>query len=156
MKPLFLCLTLIVALNLPTPSALAQNVDNPFVDHTPFEIPGGKYVTAEEAKHLWDQKAMFVDTRVSEEYRERTIKGAINIVYKEQFARTRLVGSKDEFDLAALPADKNQPLVFFCNGSPCWKGYKAALKAIAAGYTQVHWYRDGLPDWTKRGYPTQP
>ncbi len=127
-----------------------------FVDHTPREIPGGRYLTTKEAKTLFDQGVLFIDARLPAEFAEQTIKGAINLPYHEQFARTRLIGKQDQFDLTRLPADKTQPLVFFCNGSPCWKGYKAARKAIEAGYQAVHWYRDGLPAWQSAGYPTAP
>lgn len=127
-----------------------------FVDHTPLEIPGGRYVTTKEAKALFDQGVLFIDARIPAEFAEQTIKGAINLPYHEQFARTSLIGKQDQFDLTRLPGDKTQPLVFFCNGSPCWKGYKAARKAIDAGYQAVHWYRDGLPAWQRAGYPTAP
>ena len=65
------------------------------------------------------------------------------------------IGSGDKFDLTALPSDKNTELVFYCNGTPCWKGYKAADRAIKGGYKRVYWYRDGLPSWEAKGYPTE-
>lgn len=127
-----------------------------FVDHTPREIPGGRYVTTAEAKQLFDQGATFIDTRTPKEFQERTIPGAINLPYHEQFPRTRLIGREDRLALDKFPAEKEKPLVFFCNGSPCWKGYKAARKAIEAGYRAVYWYRDGLPAWQRANHPTAP
>jgi rhodanese-related sulfurtransferase len=46
-------------------------------------------------------------------------------------------------------------MVFYCNGSPCWRGYKGADAAIKAGYKKVSWFRDGLPAWESKGFPTE-
>ncbi len=43
--------------------------------------------------------------------------------------------------------DKTKPLVFFCLSSQCWLSYNASLRAVAAGYTNVHWYRGGIEAW---------
>ncbi len=32
---------------------------------------------------------------------------------------------------------------------------KGADAAIKAGYKQVYWFRDGLPAWSAKGYPTE-
>ena len=57
--------------------------------------------------------------------------------------------------LSKLPAEKATELVFYCNGSPCWKGYKGAIRAIETGYTHVHWYRDGMLGWGQALYPVE-
>lgn len=124
-------------------------------EETPQSIPGGTLVTTDQAKEQFDKGARFVDTRVAAEYAEKKIKGAINVVYKEKFARESRVDAEDTFDLAKLPSDKNAAVVFYCNGSPCWKGYKGAAAAIKAGYKKAYWYRDGLPAWTSKGLPTE-
>ena len=43
--------------------------------------------------------------------------------------------------------DKAKPVVFFCLSSLCWLSYNASLRALAAGYTNVMWYRGGLESW---------
>jgi rhodanese-related sulfurtransferase len=55
-----------------------------------------------------------------------------------------------EFDkhLAALPADKATPLVFYCGGLKCPLSHKSAEKALALGYTDVKVFADGYPAWT--------
>ena len=47
-------------------------------------------------------------------------------------------------------------LVFYCLSRECWMSYNAALRAIAAGYGNVLWYRGGLEAWKLAGLPTQP
>ncbi len=124
-------------------------------EETPQSIPGGTMVTTDQAKEQFDKGVKFIDTRVAAEFAEKKIKGATNVIYKEKFARESKVDAEDIFDLTKLPADKNTAMVFYCNGSPCWKGYKGAAAAIKAGYKKVFWYRDGLPGWTSKVYPTE-
>jgi rhodanese-related sulfurtransferase len=123
---------------------------------TPDTLDGVKSVTAEQARELQAKGAPLIDTRVAGEYAEKTIKGAVSVPYKEKSAKA--VGfdrTQDSFDLAKLPADKNAPVVLFCNAGECWKSYKAAVVARDAGYKQIHWFRGGMPEWTGKSLPTQ-
>lgn len=124
-------------------------------EETPKSIPGGTFVDAAKAKALHDKGAVFVDARVAAEYAEQHIKGAISVVYKEKHKKVSTIDPTDEFDLAKLPADKSKAMIFYCNGSPCWRGYKAAAASIKAGYKNVNWFRDGLPAWKEKGYPVE-
>ena len=125
------------------------------VEETPMSIPGGTFASVEQAKEQFDQGAVFVDARVAAEYAEKHVKGAINAVYKETYPRVAKTDPADAFDIAKLPPDKAKPLVFYCNGSPCWKGYKGAEVAIKSGYKQVYWFRDGVPAWVAKGFPVE-
>lgn len=124
-------------------------------EDTPLSIPGGGFASVEQAKALFDKGVMFVDARVAVEYVEKHVKGAVNVPFKEEFSKVSKTGPGDKFDMAKLPSDKNKEMVFYCNGTPCWKGYKAAALAIKAGYKKVHWYRDGLPAWDSKGFPVE-
>jgi len=124
-------------------------------EETPMSIPGGTMVDAAKAKALHDKGALFVDARVAAEYAEKHIKGAVNVVFKEVHKKMAKLDPKDEFDMSKLPADKSKAMVFYCNGSPCWRGYKAAAASIKAGYKNVNWFRDGLPAWKEKGYPVE-
>jgi rhodanese-related sulfurtransferase len=125
------------------------------VEETPMDFPGGTMVTTDKAKALFDAGAVFIDARVPNEYAEEHIKGAKNVLYKETFPKVAKTDPADTFDPAKLPADKGTAMVFYCNGSPCWKGYKGAAEAVKAGYTKVNWYRDGIPAWKAAGYPVE-
>lgn len=125
------------------------------VEETPTSIPGGTYVTAAQAKEQFDKGALFVDSRVPAEFAEEHIKGAVSIVYREKHGRVSTIAPEDSMDLAKLPTDKSKALVFYCNGSPCWRGYKGALSAINAGHSNVYWFRDGLPAWKAAGHPVE-
>jgi rhodanese-related sulfurtransferase len=121
-------------------------------EETPTAIPGGTFVSAQDAKAQFDKGAKFVDARVAAEYAEKHIKGAVNVPYKETHPKVSKVDAADTFDVSKVPPG---PVVFYCNGSPCWKAYKAAAAAIKAGHKQVYWFRDGIPAWDAKSFPSE-
>ena len=127
-----------------------------FAAETPMSLEGGTMVTADQAKKLVDAGAPIIDARVANEYAEAHIKGAKSVPYKERSGKVANFDPKDDrFDVAKLPADKAAPVIFYCNGATCWKGYKAAKTAVGAGYTKVQWLRGGIPEWKAKGYPVE-
>lgn len=50
--------------------------------------------------------------------------------------------------------DTDAILIFFCTAD-CWQSWNAAKRAIALGYTNVHWYPLGSDGWTEHGYELQ-
>jgi ABC-type phosphate/phosphonate transport system substrate-binding protein/rhodanese-related sulfurtransferase len=123
---------------------------------TPRTLPGATMVTAPEVADLLKKGATLYDTRSAEEYNTRHIQGAKLLPYGEKSRKEVGFDDKsDTFDVAKLPADKNAPVVFACNGAECWKSYKASLVAIKAGHKQVYWFRGGFPEWNLAGLPTQ-
>jgi rhodanese-related sulfurtransferase len=127
-----------------------------YAQHTPESLAGAKLVNAEEVQKLMAAGVPVIDARVANEYAEEHIKGAKNVPYKEKSAKSPdFDASKDQFDLAKLPADKSAPLVFYCNAGECWKSYKASVAAMKAGYGKVHWFRGGFPEWKSKHLPTE-
>lgn len=123
---------------------------------TPTTLAGVKVVSADEVKRMLDAGTPVIDTRVTAEYAEKTIKGARSVPYREKSAKAvSFDATQDQFDLSKLPSDKAAPLVFFCNAGECWKSYKASVVAQKAGWTKIHWFRGGMPEWTAKGLPTQ-
>ena len=123
---------------------------------TPDSLPGVTVVTAEKAKAMAESGVLIVDTRVANEYVEQHIKGAVNIPYKEKSAKSvNFNASQDSLDLSKLPADKNTPVIFYCNAGECWKSYKSSVLAVKAGYKKIHWLRGGIPEWKVKGFPVE-
>ncbi|MFA6062663.1 MAG: rhodanese-like domain-containing protein [Gallionella sp.] len=123
---------------------------------TPDSIKGATLVDATKAKSLADAGSKMIDARVANEYAEGHIKGAISVPYKEKSAKSvDFDASQDNIDMTKLPADKNAGMIFYCNGAECWKGYKAAVAAVKAGYKTVYWLRLGIPEWKAKGYPVE-
>lgn len=52
--------------------------------------------------------------------------------------------------------DQGVPIIVYCSDPQCWLSYNAALRAIAAGYTNVYWYRGGITAWQMAGLPVSP
>lgn len=106
-----------------------------------------KAVTSEQLQTRIERKDPFVlvDARTPEEYDEAHIVTAINIPEKS-------------FDKASaqLPTDKGTLLIIYCNGVKCGKSKKVALKAEAAGYTNIMLYPDGFPVWEEKALPIKP
>ena len=123
---------------------------------TPRTLPGATVVTAPEVADLLKKGGTLYDTRSAEEYNTRHIQGAKLLPYGEKSRKeVGFDAQADSFDVAKLPADKNAPVVFACNGAECWKSYKASLVAVKAGHKQVYWFRGGFPEWNLAGLPTQ-
>ena len=49
--------------------------------------------------------------------------------------------------------DLGKPLVVFCHPD-CWGSWNAAKRAILYGYTDVHWYEEGIEGWQESGHET--
>lgn len=119
---------------------------------TPRSLAGATVVDAAAVAKLAAAGAHLIDTRNAEEFKAGHLPGAKLVPYVEHSAKDAdFDASKDQFDLSQLPADKSAALVFNCNGPECWKSYKASVAALKAGYSRVHWFRGGFPEWRAAG-----
>ena len=140
---------------LPVPRTLIPIIRNSWND-TPMVIEGANVVTAAQVNRMLENDVPIIDARVESEYSTEHIRGAINVTYFEKSAKSASFNPKhDKFDLSQLPAKKNADIIFYCNAGACWRGYKAAVVAVNAGYTKVHWFRGGMPEWGEKGLPTE-
>lgn len=123
---------------------------------TPASLANVNLVSAEQARKMMEAGVPLIDTRVANEYVHEHVKGAQSIPYKEKSAKSTAFDPKeDSFDLSKLPADKNAPVIFYCNAGECWKSYKASKVAVDAGHRKVNWMRGGIPEWKAKGYPVE-
>lgn len=131
-------------------SELEPNVGTP----TPLEIPVGKRVTTPQVQTLLtDKKAILIDVLVDNH--PQTLKGA---VYVPSGGAPGTVTDERQKEFVAVldrltKGDKARPLIFYCAGPTCWESYNAVLRAAAAGYTSLNWYRGGLAAWHASGLP---
>lgn len=131
-------------------------VTTAYAVETPATLNGTTLVSAEKAKEMHDKGILVIDSRLANEYVESHVKGAINVPYKEKSAKTvDFDASQDSFDISKLPADKNTPMIIYCNSGECWKSYKASVVAMKAGYKKIYWFRGGMPEWKAKGYPSE-
>jgi PQQ-dependent catabolism-associated CXXCW motif protein len=52
----------------------------------------------------------------------------------------------------ASGGDSSRLLVLYCL-TDCWMSWNAAKRALALGYSNVAWYRDGTDGWSAAGLP---
>ena len=107
------------------------------------EIPQGvSVVTAPELRKMLAEKKVLVVNALSRiEYRVQHIPGSINIPVDE------LQSSSD------MPADKLQPIAFYCNGVACPYSRRACQIAVRLGYKHVYWFKGGILEWRQFQYP---
>ena len=132
---------------------LEANVGSP----TPLEVPGGKRATTAQVRELLgDKRTLLID--VLADNHPQTLKNAKFVPVGGTFG-SLTDGNQAQFSaiLGKLTAgDRNRPLVFFCAGPQCWESYNAMLRAEAAGYRNIHWYRGGLIAWQASGLDMEP
>jgi malonate-semialdehyde dehydrogenase (acetylating)/methylmalonate-semialdehyde dehydrogenase len=121
---------------------------------TPASLPGTRVIDVAEAKALIEKGTKVFDVRLPEEFDHGHIPGSLLVPYDEASAKeVDFIASEDKFDLRKLPADKNETFLMYCDGTICWKSYKAAHMAIQNGWKNVLWFRGGLPAWKEAGLP---
>jgi PQQ-dependent catabolism-associated CXXCW motif protein len=125
---------------------------------TPLAIPSAVTVTTVELKNAMDSGRPVVLIDALGDEHARTIKGAVALPYAGIFGtfndqiQTRLANALN----GLLQGRTDASLVFFCEGVDCWESYNAALRAHAAGFQNISWYRGGLAAWREAGFPMQP
>ena len=122
---------------------------------TPKALPGATVVTLPEVKALVGNGAVLVDTRIADEYKDKHIPGAMWLPYGEKSLKDIAFDAKVDSFPGLAKLDREQNIVFQCNGPECWKSYKASRAAIVAGYKHVYWFRGGMPEWETAGERTE-
>jgi len=112
---------------------------------TPLQLAGAKTITAIQAKSMFDAGAVFVDPRKDTDW------DAGRIPESEHLELTSML---TENSLSKL-VKKGEPVIFYCNGVKCKVSYDAAEKAVSWGFSDVNWFRGGMPDWKNAGYPIE-
>jgi rhodanese-related sulfurtransferase len=122
---------------------------------TPSQLPGATIVNAAQVAEMHQKGVPVIDVRLGKEYYEKHIRGAVSIPYAEKSLKD--VAFDAAIDEWAGPdkLDKNQPVIFHCNGPECWKSYKAAKVALSKGFKTVYWFRGGFPEWETTGFAVE-
>jgi rhodanese-related sulfurtransferase len=87
----------------------------------------------------------FLDARRSSVYRQGHIAGARLFPVWEADIDDRVKA------LALEGLDPNAPIVVYCSGGDCEDSHMLATKLHMVGFDNVLVYKDGFPDWQKRG-----
>ncbi len=102
-------------------------------------------VSGEEAERLSRTGVLFLDARRSSEYRAGHVAGARTMPVWEAGIDDRINALFQE------RTDQTLPIVVYCNGGECEDSHDLAQRLYLAGFDAVRVYRDGFPDWSRRG-----
>jgi rhodanese-related sulfurtransferase len=103
-------------------------------------------VTLATAKDLYDQGAVFVDSRTAAEYAAGHIRGARLLYYAH---------AEQECERVMTGEDWNAPVVVYCSGEGCNSSEIVADALRDFGCRQVYVFQGGWPAWVAAGYPTE-
>jgi rhodanese-related sulfurtransferase len=124
---------------------------------TPTALPGGAVITTGALRTALHGEAspLLIDVSSSRGERIGTIPGAIWLD-KAGLGRWRAGDDAAEARafraaMARIAPNLETPLVFTCDSANCWQAYRAALRAISLGHTDVAWYRGGVLSWVTAG-----
>lgn len=112
---------------------------------SPEHVEGAETVNAAQAKALYDEGAVFIDLRPSEDFDKVRIASAINMNIAATFNRKTF----------EKKVPKDSVVIFYCYGIHCLRSYTACVRALSWGYQQVKYFRDGLPAWIAADYPVE-
>ena len=133
MKPIFLVMALVFAC---MSAVAAEEPEFPgrevFVNVDPIEL--------KELAAIYDQ-ALIIDARSAFEYDTLHIKGAKHLSFDDDAFAQKLRKLRE--------SHPDQPVIFYCNGRTCFKSYKAAERARAAGVENVRAFDAGVFAWVR-------
>lgn len=132
---------------------LETNVGSP----TPMSVPGGQRLTTVQVRELANRDSNVLLIDVLADHHQATIQNARYLPAAGQPGTFNDASQTQTAEaLQTLTGGRrDRPLVFFCAGAACWESYNAVLRARAAGYTQLYWYRGGLASWSEARLPMQ-
>ena len=123
---------------------------------TPIGLPGGYLLTTQALSNaLQDETPLVLIDVIAGRY---VLPGAFAAPGMAQaghfYDRTQQQTAQWLYQITG--GDFTLPIVIYCSDPMCWLSYNAALRAIAAGYSNVYWYRGGVQAWQMAGLQMQP
>lgn len=123
---------------------------------TPVAVPGGALITTAELASAIDEGQAFALIDVlGGEYALPNALSAPGLASPGNYA-DRTQQQAVVWLAQVTGGNPGVPIVLYCSDPMCWMSYNAALRTIAAGYTNVYWYRGGLKAWQMAGLPVFP
>lgn len=90
---------------------------------------------------------LFLDARRTSVYRDGHIAGARPFSVWEADVDDKVKA------LFAEGLDQSAPVIIYCSGGDCEDSHMLGQKLYMVGFDNVRVYKDGFPDWVKRGLP---
>ena len=136
----------------PAPAPRPAPAADPLARFRPHPDQPSADISGEEALLLHRAGVLFLDARRTSVYEERHIAGARSFPVWEADVDDRvnqLFGERGE------PEQQSLPIVIYCSGGECEDSHMLAQKLWGIQFNNVYVYKDGFPDWQKRGGPVR-
>ncbi len=132
-----------------TPAATAvKPAADPLTHFTPHPDKAYVELGGDDVALLHKSGMLFLDARRTSVFEEGHIAGARSFPVWESDVDDRVNALYAE---RSDPSDQNKPIVIYCSGGACEDSHMLAQKLWAIQFNNVYVYKDGFPDWQKRG-----
>ena len=136
---------------------------------TPATLRGAAAIGTQQAEQLWrNHGAAFVDVLPRPPRPKNLPEGTLwrdkprgsipDSIWLPDTGYGELAPSMADYFARGLEkasgGDRSRLLVFYCLAD-CWMSWNAARRALALGYVNVAWYRDGTDGWLAAGLPVK-
>jgi rhodanese-related sulfurtransferase len=105
-------------------------------------------ISGEDAVALHAAGTLFLDARRTSIFEAGHIAGAHAYSVWEADVDDKV---NKLFEERGDPAEQNKPIVIYCSGGACEDSHMLAQKLWGIQFNNVYVYKDGFPDWQKRG-----
>ncbi|HET8797758.1 MAG TPA: rhodanese-like domain-containing protein [Thermoanaerobaculia bacterium] len=105
-------------------------------------------ISGEEAMALHAAGVLFLDARRTSVYEAGHIAGARSFSVWESDIDDKVNALYEE---RSDPEAQNKPIVIYCSGGACEDSHMLAQKLHGLFFNNAYVYKDGFPDWQKRG-----
>ncbi|HET7437400.1 MAG TPA: rhodanese-like domain-containing protein [Thermoanaerobaculia bacterium] len=105
-------------------------------------------ISGDDAAWLYSKGVMFIDARRSSVFEQGHITGARSFSVWESDVDDKVNAL---FNERSDPREQNLPIVVYCSGGACEDSHMLAQKLWGVQFNNVYVYKDGFPDWQKRG-----
>ncbi len=127
--------------------AAAPAVD-PLARFTPHPDKPFVEISGEDAALLHSRGALFLDARRTSVFEDGHIAGARSFSVWESDIDEKVNAL---FNERSDPREQNLPIVIYCSGGACEDSHILSQKLWGVQFNNVYVYKDGFPDWQKRG-----
>jgi rhodanese-related sulfurtransferase len=105
-------------------------------------------ISGEDVMALHKAGALFLDARRSAAFEEGHIQGARPFSVWESDIDEKV---NKLFEERSDPESQAKPIVIYCTGGACEDSHMLSQKLWGIQFNNVYVYKDGFPDWQKRG-----
>lgn len=128
--------------------APAQPAADPLARFKPHPDRAYIEISGDDAALLHSRGALFLDARRTSVYEDGHIAGARTFSVWESDIDDKVNALFSERE---SPQDQNLPIVIYCSGGACEDSHMLSEKLWGIQFNNVYVYKDGFPDWQKRG-----